>query len=189
MSLRTGSRPAVVYLFFVLSAVLFAQPTNLPADIDWLTQVRSQDTFSRAGLTQADQQQILKQVEITSFDVPSSWIAELRVARISLGASPGLVVRGTQLLCGGTGNCQTWVFRRENSRWLSLFDGQAPVASRAGLVGMNAGVRDLVTTAHLSAERDQWTQYQFDGHVYRRTECYQVDGGATARRAERVACP
>jgi hypothetical protein len=49
------------------------------------------------------------------------------------------------------------LFRRENGRWLSLFDGEAPVVSSAGLVRQNAGVRDLVTTAHLSAERDQWT--------------------------------
>jgi hypothetical protein len=189
MSLRIWSGPAVVYLFFVVSAVLLAQPTNLPADIDWLTQAQSQDTFSKAGLTQADQQQILKQVEITSFDVPNSWLSELRVARISLGTSAGLVVRGSQLLCGGTGNCQTWVFRRENSSWLNMFDGEAPVVSRAGLVRQNAGVRDLVTTAHLSAEREQWTQYRFDGHLYRRTECYRVDSGATSRRAERVACP
>lgn len=126
-------------------------------------------------------------METTSFDVPDSWLAELRVARISLGTSAGLVVRGTQLLCGGTGNCQTWVFRRENSKWRSLFDGQAPVVSRAGLVRQNAGVRDLVTAAHVSAGREQWTQYRFDGHVYRRTECYQVDGGTMGRR-ERVPC-
>ena len=188
MSLRTRAGPAVVSLFFVMSPLLFAQPTNLPLDIEWLTQAQSQDTFSRAGLTQADQQQILTQVEITSFDAPDSWLAELRVARISLGTSAGLVVRGTQLLCGGTGNCQTWVFRRENSGWLNMFDGQAPVISRAGLVRQNAGVRDLVTTAHLSAEREQWTTYRFDGHVYRRTDCYRVDRGATGR-AERTACP
>jgi len=189
MSLRTCSARAVVCLSFALSAVLFAQSINVPADIDWLTRVGSQDTFASAGLTLADQQQILQQVENTSFDIPDSWLAELRVGRISLGTSAGLMVRGTQLLCGGTGNCQTWLFRRVNGRWLNMFAGQAPVVSRAGLVRQKAGVRSLITTAHLSAERDQWTQYRFDGRVYRRTECDQVDGRTLGHRAERVVCP
>jgi hypothetical protein len=189
MNLQHSFGRAAFSLFFSFSGVLLAQSMTVPADIDWLTQVRSQDTFSAVGLARADQQQILKQVETSSFDIPDSWLAELRVGRVSLGTSAGLVVRGTQLLCGGTGNCQTWLFQRGNGKWRNMFDGEAPVVSSVGLVRQNAAVRDLVTTTHLSAERELWTRYRFDGHVYRRTECYRVDRSATSRRAERVACP
>jgi len=37
-----------------------------------------------------------------------------------LGSSPGLVLEGTNLLCGGTGNCQIFVFRRVNDRFSLL---------------------------------------------------------------------
>jgi len=39
-------------------------------------------------------------------------------------------VRGTNLLCGTTGNCQTWVFRSVNGRWASLFE-EGPLAESA----------------------------------------------------------
>lgn len=178
-----------VYLFFLLAGVLFAQSTSLPADIEWLTPLRSTETLARAGLTSAEQQQILKQLEVTSFDAPDSWPAELRVRRVSLGGVAGLVVRATQLLCGGTGNCQAWVFRREQDGWLNMFEGEAPVVSSVGFMRQTGVVQDLVVTANLSAEREHWTRYRFDGKVYRRTECYQVGGGVQSRRAERVECP
>ena len=182
-------RHLVVYFFLSLTGVLFAQATSLPADIDWLPGMQSKETFSASGLTRAEQQQVLKQVQDTSFDVPEAWLAELRVRSISLGSAAGLAVRGTKLLCGGTGNCQQWIFRRENSRWLNMFESQAPVVSGVGLVRQATAIKDLVVTANLSAERESWIRYRFDGTFYRRTECYQVDRGATGGRAQRTACP
>jgi hypothetical protein len=94
--------------------------------IDWLKDLSANETFVAAKLTEAEQKEIVDQVENTSFDVPDSWETELRVRRVSLGESDGLIVRGTQLLCGGTGNCQTWVFRRSPGKWLNMFEQQAP---------------------------------------------------------------
>jgi hypothetical protein len=190
MSAQTcpGSAAAALGLCLSLSGVLVAQTMVLPADIDWLTPGLRYDSLSKAGLTQADREAVLAQVEMTSFDTPESWLSELRVGRVSLGASEGLVVRATQMLCGGTGNCETWVFRCEDGRWVNLFDGEAPVISGLGLVRQNAAIPDLVTTANLSAEVEYWTRYTFDGKGYRRSECYEVEGRATSRRVARRVC-
>jgi hypothetical protein len=82
---------------------------------------REQDTPAAAGLPPPQLQQILDRIAETSFDTPDSWEAELRLRRGALGPAPGLVVRGTALLCGGTGNCQTWLFRFADY----VFDGKA----------------------------------------------------------------
>jgi hypothetical protein len=157
--------------------------------VDWLKGVNDNETFSTAGLTPVEQRQILSQVTLTSFDTPDSWLSELRARRISLGKSDGLVVRATQLLCGGTGNCETWVFRRTNNRWVNMFKGEAPVVSGLGFVRQTAGIKDVVVSANESADKENWTQYAFDGKFYRPTVCYDVlYGGTKDERAEKVAC-
>jgi len=85
------------------------------------------DTFAAAKLTQEEVSQLIPALEQLAYDTPDSWNTELRAKRIDLGSSPGLVLEGTNLLCGGTGNCQIFVFRRVNDRWISLFQGQAPI--------------------------------------------------------------
>jgi len=85
------------------------------------------DTFETAKLTQKEVSQLVPTLEKLAYDIPTSWNTELRAKRIDLGSIPGLVLEGTDLLCGGTGNCQIFVFRRVNNRWISLFQGQAPM--------------------------------------------------------------
>lgn len=115
-----------------LSGVATPRAWSSTQRIDWLKDLSANETFLAAKLTAAEQIQIVDQVENSSFDVPDSWETELRVRRISLGESDGLIVRGTQLLCGGTGNCQTWLFRRSSGKWLNMFDQKAPIASGFG---------------------------------------------------------
>ena len=79
------------------------------------------DTFTAAKLTKQEITQLIPILEQLAYDIPDSWDTELRAKRIELGNSQGLVLEGTNLLCGGTGNCQIFVFRRVNSRWISLF--------------------------------------------------------------------
>src|SRR5882724_6976050 len=98
-----------------------APGSRSPQKIDWLKDLSANETFPAAKLTAAEQKEIIDQVESTSFDAPDSWETELRVRRVSLGESDGLVIRGTHLLCGGTGNCETWVFRNSQGKWLNLF--------------------------------------------------------------------
>src|SRR5579862_6292723 len=75
------------------------------------------DTFAAAKLSGREVREIIAGVEQSAYDTPTSWETELRVRRVDLGGSSGLVVRGTSLLCGATGNCQMWVFRKTNEKW------------------------------------------------------------------------
>ena len=125
------------------------------------------DTFAAAKLSVKEIREIIEGVEQSAFDTPDSWEIELRVRHVDLGSSPGLVIRGTKLLCGATGNCQTWVFRHVNDKWVSLFD-DAPVAESFQLGPMvTHGIKDLRVVANLSAERATHITYKYDGKVYR----------------------
>jgi hypothetical protein len=166
-------------LAFVLAAELliisrpFAQSIRIPS----MQSLDNGETFQAAKLPSPETDGILKQVEETSFDYPDAWQSELRVRRVSLGDTDGLVVRGTKLLCGGTGNCQTWVFRRSNGRWISMFQHQAPIVSVFGFADKTShGIRALATLAHASAETSTYTVFDFDGSFYREAQCYELSG-------------
>lgn len=126
------------------------------------------DTFAAAKLTQKEVSQIIPLLEQLAYDIPDSWNTELRAKRIDLGSSPGLVLEGTNLLCGGTGNCQIFVFRRVNDRWISLFQGQAPICEVFTVgPGTTNGIKNLMVAANQSAETAQRVTYRFDGQFYR----------------------
>jgi hypothetical protein len=152
----------------------------LPADTD---------DIAAAKLPPAEVKQILDQVEETSFDTPDSWQAELRLRRVPIAGGDGLVVRGTALLCGGTGNCQTWLFRRSNGAWAKMFDGEAPIVAGLGF-GRHVSheIPDLIATAPLSASASTYFVYVFDGTVYRADACYEVEADGAKRSAKKVAC-
>ena len=159
----------------VLAAAVFA----FPPSADWLPALRDTETLSAARLTAAEERDILDQMERTSFDVPDSWTQEIRIRRVSLGAVEGLVVRGSYLLCGGTGNCQTWIFRRVGGRWRDAFASTAPIAASVGIGRTSAPTKDVFLTANTSADAQSWTRYRFDGRRYRAVESYDVfDVGA-----------
>jgi hypothetical protein len=161
-------RQCIVICFVAAFAtVAAAHSTNVLPPVDWVKALDDQETFAATTLTGAEQKQVLDQVQATSFDTPDSWTDELRVRRISLGRTDGLVICGTRLLCGATGNCETWLFRRANGRWLNMFDGEAPVVTSVGFVKQTKNVRDVVATAHVATGTATWTQYAFDGRFYR----------------------
>jgi hypothetical protein len=91
----------------LFTAVLFVAKPALPQ----MQSLGAKDTFNSVGLSAKEAQEIVEEVERSAYDTPDDWKKELRVRRVDLGNSPGLVVQGSELLCGGTGNCQTWVFR------------------------------------------------------------------------------
>jgi hypothetical protein len=94
------------------------------------------DDIAAAKLPPAEVRQILDHVEQTSFDVPDSWPTELRLPRMSIAGSDGLVVRGTALLCGGTGNCQTCCFAGRMARgstWSKATRRSSPASASAGM--------------------------------------------------------
>ena len=127
------------------------------------------ETLAAAKLSPGEVREIIAGVEQSAYDTPDSWEKELRVRRVNLGSGPGLVVRGTSLLCGATGNCQMWLLRKVDGRWVSLFGAdEAPVAEgfQLGPDSTN-GVKDLAISANISAAGEKRTTYKFDGKVYR----------------------
>jgi hypothetical protein len=158
--------------------VLAVAALAFPPGVDWLPAPANADTLAAAGLTGPEERDLLAELQTTSFDVPDSWPAEVRVRRVSLGAIDGLLVRGTNLLCGATGNCQTWIFRRVDGRWLDAFESSAPIVSGVGLAKTSAPSRDLIVKANRSAEAESWTRFAFDGRYYRAVECFEVRSGA-----------
>jgi hypothetical protein len=127
------------------------------------------DTFAASRLSAREIHEIGEEVEQSAYDTPDSWKKELRVKRVDLGASPGLIIRGSELLCGGTGNCQTWVFRKAGGKLVSLFPkDQVPIAERFR-VGphVTAGIKDFTVFANSSAEAGRTVTYKFDGKFYR----------------------
>lgn len=83
---------ALVADLFVMGTAL-AQPLRLPA----MESLKTSETFQATNLSSAETARIFKQIEETSFDYPDSWQSELRVRRVSLGDTDGLVIQGTKL--------------------------------------------------------------------------------------------
>jgi hypothetical protein len=166
-------------------ALSIAFVVALQPSIQWLPPLRNEEDFAAARLTAAERHSIVEQLEASSFDVPDDWAREVRVRRIDVDGVEDLLIRGTDLLCGATGNCQTWVFRHEaNREWRNGFASQAPMATSVGFDGA-AAIKDIVLTANRSADAATWTRYRFDGRYYRAEACVDVAGGV--QRA--VPCP
>ena len=159
-------------MFFALFAgTVFAQEIKLPA----MTRLDENDTLRGARLTPSEQQQVFEEVAGLAFDTPESWETELRVRRVVLGGvEEGLVLQGTTLLCGGTGNCETFLLRRVNSKWIAMFDEQAPIASGFGFASESSnGLKNFVIAANQSAETEKYAIYKFDGKLYRASQCFE----------------
>ena len=131
--------------------------------------LRDNDRIAAARLSAKELQQVVAALEESAYDTPDSWTEELRAKRVDLGGGNlGMVLQGTKLLCGGTGNCQLFVLRNVNGNWLSLFGSQrAPLAEsfRFG-PGLTHGIKDLTLTTNSSAEAGKTTRYRFDGQLY-----------------------
>lgn len=144
-------------LFFAGSA--FAQMRNLGA----------KDTWAAARLSADEAEQIFAGVEQSAFDTPDSRENELLARRIDLGNGPGVLAQGTELPCGGTGNCEIFVFRKMNGKWISLFGSNgAPIGESFQFgPGVTHGIKDLAISSNSSAEAGKHTVYAFDGEVYK----------------------
>lgn len=127
------------------------------------------DTFALVRLTPHEIQEVIAVVERSAYDTPDSWTKELRVRRVDLGVTPGLIVRGTSLLCGATGNCQTFALRKSNGHWVSLFqDNQTVIADTFTFgPGVAHEIPDLTVTANSSADAERRVRFRFDGRFYR----------------------
>ena len=155
--------PLVLILLPAISA--FAQ----------MQQLGPQETLATSKLSASEIKQIEAEVEASAYDTPASWAAELRARRVDLGAARGLIVQGTNLLCGGTGNCQTWVLRSAGGKWISMFASsgknncsEPPLAEGFELGPARAhGIKDFTVSANSSARSGSRVTYKFDGNCYR----------------------
>ena len=170
----------------LLSLVAAGQNVVFPK----MDHLKDNETFQSAKLDTAAIKEISEAIEPTAFDTPDSWESELRVRRVRVGESSGLVLQGTKLLCGATGNCQTWVFRRTDDHWLSLFENQAPIASGFGFDEKTTnGIKRLVVMANSSAADSQYVVYDFDGRLYRESACYSRHDEADGKQqTQKVPC-
>lgn len=140
-----------------------------------MQQLGPQETFAASRLSASAIRQIEAEVEASAYDTPASWAAELRVRRVDLGAARGLIVQGTKLLCGGTGNCQTWVLRAIGGKWISMFASsgnnncsEPPLAEGFALgPARTHGIKDFTVSTNLSADSGSRVTYKFDGNCYR----------------------
>ena len=134
--------------------------------------LRKDQTIAQLNLPAAERAQIIGGVEAAAFDSPGSWEDELRAREVSLGKSRGLVVSGTRVLCGATGNCQIFVFRRLGRDWIPLFaPDQAPIVEAFSFgPAASRGVDDLHVSVNLSVNESGQATYRFDGKYYRKVK-------------------
>ena len=162
----------------ILAAAQSAQPA--------MDHLRPAETVSSARLTPADKREIFSQLDDTSFDTPDSWDKEALVRRVRPGDSDGLVIQGSKLLCGSTGNCATWVLRRSKDGWHNLFSGDAPLASTFAFANVTTnGVPDLVLETRLAADVTRRTVFSFNGAFYQARNCVDV---MKSGRLDRIPC-
>ena len=151
------------------TVLALALVTNTLLALGPMQHLRNEETLAKLNLNATELKQVISGVEALAFDSPDSWEKELVGRRISLGSAPGLVLQGTHLLCGATGNCQIFVFRRDGKDWVPLFAGQgAPIIEGFSFgPGSSHGIKDLHVVSNRSAESGAGVLYKFDGKFYR----------------------
>ena len=147
----------------------FALLTHALLAVGQMQHLRRVETLAKLNLSASELKQVIAGVEAAAFDSPDSWEKELVARRISLGAAPGLVLQGTNLLCGGTGNCQIFVFRKVGQDWAPLFASEEAPVVEGFSFGPEAtrGIKDLHVQANNSADKSASGTYRFDGKFYR----------------------
>lgn len=148
-----------LFCFFVVSTTALARMESLSPN----------DSLAAGHVSAKELREIIAGVKKSAYDIPKSWSSELRLRRVDLGNGPGIIVQGTSLLCGGTGNCQIWAFRKANGNWVSMFANDQTILAE----GFNFGpavthhVKNLTIVTNLSADERKRVTYKFDGSLYR----------------------
>jgi hypothetical protein len=114
-------------------------------------------------------ERLVSEIAGSAFDAPASWRGELEIRRIALGAGTHLYVRGRNLLCGATGNCQVWLLERARGRWRLLWRGDRIVVAEGVrvLAVSSHGLRDIEVLTNMSADERRRERFRYDGRLYR----------------------
>jgi hypothetical protein len=147
---------------------LFSFPVFSITALAQMESLGSKDSLAAANLSAKEIREIIAGVKKSAYDMPESWSTELRLRRVDLGNGAGIVVQGRSLLCGGTGNCQIWVFRKANENWLSLFANGQAILAEDFTVGpaVTHHIKDLTIVTNFSAKESKRVTYKFDGRLY-----------------------
>jgi hypothetical protein len=101
------------------------------------------------------------------------------------GVDKGLDVHGRDELCGASGNCATWFFRRSHEKWILVLGGTWPGAF-AFIPPKHNGLLDLVLVMHLSAAEAPTDVWQFNGTKFELLKSYCMDGDGQSQEGK---CP
>ncbi|HET9401221.1 MAG TPA: hypothetical protein VFO34_09735 [Candidatus Acidoferrales bacterium] len=99
------------------------------------------------------------------------------------GVEKGLVVQGGEKLCGATGNCAMWFFRKIGDKWKSLQfeegEGGTLASMFEAVPPKHNGLFELILGSHFNAFEVPFAQLWFDGQKYvlHQTYCEYSDTG------------
>jgi hypothetical protein len=110
-----------------------------------------------------DRHEILRRLQIVASNLHGE-------AVLSGGQKTFFVQAFGQQLCGGTGNCNFWVFDSNHRILLRTVAQQATYLNEE-----HDGRRDVLTSFHGSAFESQTSRWQFDGRHYRRSGCTTIN--------------
>ena len=132
-------------------------------------QAQSGSALSQLGLPKEAIRQIMRDIEATAYDTPKSWDKELRAETMRLGNAHALIVKGSDMLCGATANCQVWVFRKSDRGWRLLIDRKEALIADGLSFGpkKTRGIQDMHVTTNSSVSSQSSYTCKFDGAVYR----------------------
>ena len=131
---------------------------------------RARATVPSQIIAQISRDTMLPETVDTARDSLSTYLVAVPL-ELNRDDTPELIVRGTRMMCGATGNCPVWIFRRSEGgfeRLLYATTVQTIVAQST----VTRGYRDVLTSGHGSATESEYTLYQFDGRVYRAIRCW-----------------
>lgn len=90
------------------------------------------------------------------------------------GADNGLVLAGSDIsVCGATGNCATWFFRKVAGKWQFVVSGEGPGGDSSMFTDIfgfvppkHNGLFEMITMANVSAGESPFAVWWFDGTKY-----------------------
>lgn len=128
--------------------------------------------ISQIGLGQKEVSTILSKVGVDAKAV-LAWRVDM-----GEGGENGLVVQGNDDLCGATGNCQTWFFRKVDRDWQPLTGDWGPdpdtlVAAFAFLPPKHNGLDELVIVTHPGRVEVWWYDKAKQKYLSNDVYCWQ----------------
>jgi len=148
-----------------------------------ITSIGLSESEMREVISEVLRRDFVREMGITSADDLKS---ELLARNVDMGegSASGLVVQGQEKLCGATGNCIAWFFRRGKGSLQSLGLGREyppDAAAFAFLPPKHKGLSDLVVERNDGGGIISTFVWQFNGSDYEPMQsfCFECKAGGT----------